>query len=148
MTQTSRWATGTYELVLDFSGTDPDNDIIATVFAMPADNTPEADEDAPILAQAGFIIPELGELKGVFAEGKNAIVPVGENGLAPEDMEAMFGPKTAVRILLLLFKAAEADFNGVDMDKAPWRTPSTEAFSIMERTHDVMTILGTRLYKM
>jgi hypothetical protein len=148
MEQTSRWATGTYELVLDFSGTDPDNDIIATVFAMPADNTPEADEDAPILAQTGFIIPELGTLKGVLAEGKNCIVPIGENGLAPEDMEATFGPKAAVRILLLLFRAAEADFNGVDMDKIPWRTPSVEAFDIMERAHDVMTILGTRLYKM
>ena len=64
MTQTSRWATGTYELVLDFSGTDGDDDIIATVFAMPADNTQEADDDAPILAQAGYIIPELGTLQG------------------------------------------------------------------------------------
>lgn len=147
MTKTSRWATGTYELVLDFSGSDGD-DIIATVFAMPVDNTPEADEDAPILAQGGYIIPELGTLKGAFAEGKNAILTVGENGLTPEDMEREFGPQTAIRMLLLLFKAAEADFNGVDAAKIPWREPSTEAFSIMERTHDVMTILKTRLYNM
>lgn len=147
MTQTSQWATGTYELVLDFSGSDKD-DIIATVFAMPATDSLDADEDAPVLAQAGFIIPELGTLKGAFAEGKNAIIPIGEKGLEPEDMEREFGPQTAVRLLLLLFRAAEADFNGVDADKIPWRTPSTEAFSIMERTHDVMAILKTRLYNM
>lgn len=147
MTQTSRWATGTYELVLDFSGSDGD-DIIATVFAMPADTTPEADEDAPILAQQGFIIPELGTLKGAFAEGKTVILPIGEQGLEPEAMEAEFGPRTAVRVLLLLFRASEADFNGVDIDGTPWREPSNEAFPIMERTHDVMAILGTRLYKM
>lgn len=148
MEQTSRWATGTYELVLDFSGSDNDSDIIATVFAMPVDNTLEADEDAPILAQDGFIIPELGTLKGAFAEGKNVILTVGENGLAPEDLEREFGPQTAIRLLLLLFRAAEADFNGVDVDKIPWREPSNAAFSIMERTHDVMTILKTRLYNM
>lgn len=148
MTTTSRWATGTYELVLDFSGSDEGEDIIATVFAMPVDNTPEADEEAPILAQAGFIIPELGTLKGAFAGGKNTILTIGEKGLQPEDMEREFGPRTAVRILLLLFRACEADFNGVDIDGTPWREPSEEAFQIMERTHDVMTILGTRLYKM
>ena len=147
MTNTSRWATGTYELVLDFSGSG-DVDIIATVFAMPADSTSEADEDAPILAQGGFIIPELGTLKGAFAEGKDAILPVGEYGLTPEDMEREFGPQTAIRMLLLLFRAAEADFNGVDVDKIPWREPSNAAFPIMERTHDVMTILKTRLYNM
>lgn len=147
MTQTSQWATGTYELVLDFSGSDGD-DIVATVFAMPATDSPDADEDAPILAQTGFIIPELGTLQGAFAEGKNAIIPIGENGLQPEDMERIYGPKTAIRLLLLLFKAAEADFNGVDADQIPWRTPSTEAFGIMERTHDVMAILKTRLYSM
>lgn len=148
MTQTSRWATGTYELVLDFSGADGDDDIIATVFAMPADNTQEADDDAPILAQAGYIIPELGTLQGAFAEGRNVIIPIGEKGLEPEHIEREFGSKTAVRVLLLLFKAAEADFNGVDIDGIPWREPSNEAFQIMERTHDVMTILGTRLYRM
>ena len=147
MTQTSQWATGTYELVLDFSGSDKD-DIIATVFAMPATDSLDADEDAPVLAQAGFIIPELGTLKGAFADGKNVIIPIGEKGLAPEDMEREYGPQTAVRLLLLLFRAAEADFNGVDVDKIPWRTPSTEAFAIMERTHDVMAILKTRLYNM
>lgn len=147
MTETSRWAIGTYELVLDFSRSD-DDDVIATVFAMPVDNTPEADEDAPILAQSGFIYPELGTRKGAFAAGNNTILTIGEDGITPEEMEQMFGPKTAVRILLLLFKAAEADFNGVDIDGVPWREPSTEAFKIMERTHDVMTILGTRLYRM
>ena len=148
MTQTSRWATGTYELVLDFSGTDGDDDIIATVFAMPADNTQEADDDAPILAQAGYIIPELGTVQCAFAEGRNVIIPIGEKGLEPEHIEREFGSKTAVRVLLLLFKAAEADFNGVDIDGIPWREPFNEAFQIMERTHDVMTILGTRLYRM
>lgn len=147
MKQTSRWATGTYELVLDFTRRD-DDDVVATVFAMPVDGTQEADDDAPILSQSGFIYPELGTLKGAFADGNTVILRVGEDGLAPEDMEREFGPKTAVRLLLLLFKAAEADFNGVDMDGAPWREPSLEAFPIMERTFDVMTVLGTRLYKM
>lgn len=147
MSTASRWATGTYELVLDFNPSGRD-DIIATIFAMPVDDTQEADDDAPILAQEGYIIPELGTLRGAFAEGKNAILTVGEHGLAPEDMEQLFGPKTAVRLLLLLFRAAEADFNGVDIEGTPWREPSTEAFPIMERTHDVMTILGTRLYRM
>ena len=132
---------------MDFNRSD-DADMVATVFAMPADNTPEADEDAPILAQAGFIYPDLGTRRGAFAEGVNAILPIGENGLLPEEMEREFGPQTAVRILLLLFQAAEVDFNGTDIDGAPWREPSTEAFRIMERAHDVMTVLGTRLYRM
>lgn len=147
MEQTSLWATGTYELVLDFSGADG-ADIVATVFAMPVDNTLEADEDAPILAQTDFIIPELGDLRLEFAEGKTTIIPIGEHGLQPEDMEARYGPKTAIRLMLLLFRAAEADFNGVDVDKVPWREPSVGAFPIMERTHDIMAILKTRLYQM
>ena len=147
MENTSLWATGTYELVLDFRGAD-DADIVATVFAMPAIASPEAEEDAPILAQEGYILPELGTLKGAFAEGKNVIIPVGEDGLRPEDMEETFGPKTAIRILLLLFKATQADFYGVDIDGQPWRAPSEAAFQIMERTHDVMAILKTRLYHM
>lgn len=148
MTQTSQWATGTYELVLDFSGSDRGDDIVATVFAMPATDSLDADEDAPILAQAGFIIPELGDLREEFAAGENTIITIGEAGLEPEYMEARYGPKTAVRLMLLLFKAAKADFDGVDVDGAPWRAPSTAAFPIMERTHDVMAILKTRLYNM
>lgn len=115
MTTASRWAVGTYELVLDFTR-QGDDDVIATVFAMPVDGSEEADDDAPILAQAGYIYPELGTLKGVFAEGKNVILTVGEQGLAPEAMEAEFGPRAAVRLLLLLFNAIQADFNGLDME--------------------------------
>lgn len=147
MESTSQWVTGTYELVLDFRGAD-DADVVATIFAMPAIASPEADEDSPILAQEGYIIPELGTLQGAFAEGKNVIIPIGEDGLKPEDIEEKFGQKTAIRLLLLLFNAARADFYGVDIDGRPWRAPSRDAFPIMERTHDIMAILKTRLYHM
>ena len=147
MDSTSLWATGTYELVLDFRGAD-DADVVATVFAMPAIASPDAEEDAPILAQQGYIIPELGTLKGAFAEGKNVIIPIGEDGLKPEDMEEQLGPQTAIRLLLLLFQAAQADFYGVDIDGHPWREPSEAAFPIMERTHDILAILKIRLYHM
>jgi hypothetical protein len=147
MTATSRWATGTYELVLDWTG-DDEADVVATIFAKPLEVGSDADEDAPILSQMGMLLPELGERRGIFAEEKPAVVDIGEHGLVPEDLEREFGPKTGIRLLLLLFQAANADFKGVDMDGAPWREPSTEAYPIMERTHDVMAILKTRIYNM
>lgn len=147
MTATSRWATGTYELVLDYTK-DDEADVVATIFAKPLEVGTDADEDAPILSQMGLLFAELGDRRGIFAEEKPAVVDIGEHGLEPENLEREFGPQTGVRLLLLLFQAANADFKGVDMDGAPWREPSNEAFPIMERTHDVMTILKTRLYNM
>lgn len=148
MNTTSQWAIGTYELVLDFSGADKDVDVMATVFAMPITDDPAADEDAPVLSQMGMVWGELGQLVGPFSEKKNVILKVGEQGMGPEEMEKEFGPKAGVRMLLLLFQAANADFKGVDMDGVPWRSPSDGAFPILERTHDVMAVLKTRLYNM
>lgn len=148
MTNASPWATGTYELMLDFSGADEGVDVMATVFAMPDPTDLDADEKAPILSHMGLLRGELGSPQGVFAECKNTILPIGEKGIEPEDMERLFGPKAGIRMLLLLFQAAQNDFNGVDEDGNRWREPSTDAFPIMERTHDVMAILKTRLYNM
>ena len=89
MTATSRWATGTYELVLDYTK-DDGADMVATIFAKPLEVGTDADEDAPILSQMGLLFAELGERRGIFAEEKPAVVDIGEHGLEPENLERDF----------------------------------------------------------
>lgn len=153
----SIWMTGTYEmLVQDFKD---EAEMTITVFARPVDLADEAsDRDAPILAQLDVSYAEVGlddgarppwqtaeAYRDLGKDGLAAFRTVGEHGLAPEDIEAEFGPHMGLRILLCLFQAADRDFRGVDMDAVPWRMPSMQAFPIMQRISDLMMILRTRL---
>lgn len=149
MKATSRWAIGTYELLLTRDPEGSEGDIVLTIFAKPVSGDPADDEDAPILTQMDIFYAEVGySRENPPPWDMTALRDIGEEGLTPEGVEAEYGPKMAARILLALFYAARADFEGLDQDGMPWRGPSTEAFPIMERTHDVMTILKTRLYDM
>lgn len=112
--------------------------------AVSLDN-PADDQDAPFLAEMNLTVAELGITDGMPAFPLG-LRDVGEQGLAPEDVEAVFGPRMGVRVLLTMYQAAERDFRGVDMDARPWRAPSDAAFAIMERTFDVMMLLKERLY--
>jgi hypothetical protein len=107
-----------------------------------------SDQDAPILAQLDVTYGEVNVSDGPKPWPLNSFRDVGEHGLAPEDFEEEFGPRMALRALLVLFQAADRDFRGVDMDARPWRSPSMAAFPIMQRTSDLMVILKTRLYNM
>ena len=143
-TMTSRWLTGTYEMLLQEDDNDQDI-LIYTVFAKASDpEDQDADDDAPILYQEDLRWSEvLADLPAAFELGGLRLV--GEAGITPEEMEAVYGPSLAVRLMLGLFRAAERDFRGVDVDLIPWRLGSTGAFAIMERTHDCMAVLGEKI---
>lgn len=137
----SRWHTGTYEMYI-WAPTPGELSIHILAKAISLDN-PADDQDAPFLAGMDLTLAELGITAPAFPLG---LRDVGEQGLAPEDVEAVFGPQMGVRVLLTMWQAAERDFRGVDMDARPWREPSDEAFPIMERTFDIMVLLKERLY--
>lgn len=142
----SIWLTGTYEMLLERNAEAAEGDISVTIFAKAAD--PEdtaADEDAPILAQIDVWTLEVGLTSGLPG-WRMGLRDVGERGLAPEAVEAEFGARMAARILLALYQAAEADFNGLDLEGAPFRTPSVAAFSLMARVSNLIASLNTRLY--
>lgn len=143
-TTQSRWLTGTYELLMMEDDTNQDI-LIVSIFAKASDpEDVEADEDAPLLYQEDFSWQEiLADLPAAFELG--GLRDIGENGITPEDMEATYGPALAVRLMLGLFRAAERDFRGVDIDLIPWRLGSSGAFAIMERTHDCMAVLGEKI---
>lgn len=145
---TSAWAVGTYELLLVGDPEGDPTDLIVTIFAKPrdpADTT--ADEDAPVLAHCDVSYAEIGLKEGDTLPWKTGLRDVGMTGLVPEAIESEYGPQMGLRILLSLLQAVRADFYGLDMDGNPWRTPSDGAvFGLMERTHDIMAILNTRLF--
>jgi hypothetical protein len=141
--------TGTYEMLVqpffdDFDRVEGADGIIITIFARPVDKSDEeSDRDSPILAQLDVSYEELeGPTTEWYVTGFS---DVGEHGLAPEDVEAEFGPELGLRVLLALFQAADRDFRGVDLEERPWREPSMQAFPIMQRTSDVMIILRNKL---
>jgi hypothetical protein len=144
----SRWLTGTYELLIEVGETILDGDIGITIFAVPTDRHDRAsDQDAPVLAQREVWAGEVGYPDG-NVPWTGSLRHIGEQGLAPENIEAEFGGPLALRILLALFQAAERDFNGTDMQGRPWREPSAGAFPVMERAHDLMVMLTIRLAEM
>jgi hypothetical protein len=133
---TSAWATGTYELLMQNTG---DDLLMLTVFALAAD--PDSDDwDSPILAQVEIERDPEAPL----------LVPyrVGEEGLAPEELEFILGPRLALRALMLLHEAALQDSRGLDLQDAPWRAPSAAALPVAERFNDAGLLLATRLFSM
>lgn len=132
MTQESRWATGTYELMIQYDTDCEPGDLLITVFAKPMDmDNEEADEDAPVLSQIELPKSEYGADLPAWQLGLREI---GEDALlTPEVLEAAFGPRLALRILDALVDAARQDFNGLDMVDRPWRAPSAAAFPIFQR---------------
>jgi hypothetical protein len=144
-TTKSCWDTGTYELLLDRDPEGGTGDLMVVVFARPLnEEDTAADEDAPILALTEVSRLEYEE---ELQDWQLGLRTIGENGLLrPENVESIFGPRLGVRILLALEEAADRDFQGVDLDGAPWRTPSAGAFPLLQRTHALAQELGRRLF--
>ena len=145
MDTASKWGTGTYEMLLetDVNGVE----VSITVFAKPLNPDNEVESDiVPVLAQLDLTNAELGIPEGGVPAWQPGLYDVGEIGVTPENAEREFGPQMGLRVLLALTQAAERDLRGVDMDAQPWRGESWGAYAIMERAHDVMLMLKTRLY--
>lgn len=131
---TSRWDTGTYELLVSKDPDGREGDLMVVVFARPMDPEDTAsNEDAPILAH---IDVAAGEYDWELQDYHFGMRTIGEKGLLqPEMVHRIYGEKLGLRILLALYQAADRDFRGTDMDAVPWRPPSEEAFPLMRRTY-------------
>lgn len=145
-TMTSAWMTGTYDLLVAPDRQGRTGDLLVTVFAKPADEEDTvANEDAPVLGQVEIAREEYDQ---PLQDYQYVLTSIGERGLIqPEQLEKLYGPKLAVRILLALYQAAERDFYGTDMEFRPWREPQElTAFPIMQRTHTLLMDLKARLF--
>lgn len=141
----SRWATGTYEMLLETASVWIEGDVGITIFATPL-TLDEADEqDAPILAQIDVSALALDMSAEDVAALKTGLREIGEHGLKPEAIEAEFGPKLALQILMALYQAADKDMQGTDMEGRPWRQASAAAGPFRERVLDVMVAVTIRL---
>lgn len=140
----SRWATGTYEMLLETASAWIEGDVGITIFATPLTLDEADDEDAPILAQIDVTAWQLGMDEAAVGRLKTGLRELGEHGLKPEDIEAEFGPELALRILMALYQAAEKDMLGTDMEDRPWRQPSAAAGALRERVLDLMVRITTR----
>lgn len=142
----SRWATGTYEILIEAGEKVLDADIGITVFATPLTLDPGDDEDSPILAQVDVQGWEVGaDPENLPAGWTLGLREIGEHGLKPEQVEEQYGPELGLRILLALYQAAMHDFHGTDMGDRPWRQPSAAVEPFMERVLDLIVLLTTRL---
>lgn len=142
----SRWATGTYEMLLEVGAEQIEGDIGITIFATPLTLDPADDEDAPLLSQIDVESWDVGlQPADVEAMPARVLREIGEHGLKPEDIEAEYGPGLALRILLALYQASEHDLNGTDGEDRPWRQPSAAAGALRERVLDLMVLLTTRM---
>lgn len=141
----SRWATGTYEILIEAGEAVLDADIGITIFATPLTLDPADDEDAPILAQMEAQGWELGVDPERLPAWRLGLREIGEHGLKPEQVEAEYGAELGLRILLALYQAAMHDLNGTDMDDRPWRPASAAVEPFMERVLDLIVVLTTRL---
>lgn len=141
----SRWATGTYEMLVEVGEKVLDADIGITVFATPLTLDAADDDDCPMLAQVDAQAWELGLDPDNLPAFKTGLIEIGEHGLKPEDVEEQYGAQLGLRILLALYQAAQHDYWGTDMEDRPWRQPSATAVEIMERTLDLIVLLTTRL---
>lgn len=142
----SRWATGTYEILLEAGDAVLNADVGITVFATPLTLDIADDEDAPILAQVDVQAWELGvDPDNLPAAWKRSLREAGEHGLKPEQVEAEYGPELGLRILLALYQAALHDFRGTDIEDRPWRQPSAAVEPFMERVLDLIVILTAKL---
>jgi hypothetical protein len=140
----SRWATGTYEILIEAGEAVLGGDVGITVFAVSLTLDRADDEDAPILAQMEAQTWELGRLDPDTMPARE-LREAGEHGLKPEQVEAEYGPELGLRILLALYQAALHDFHGTDMEDRPWRQPSAAVEPFMERVLDLIVLLTTRL---
>lgn len=140
----SRWATGTYEMLVEAGEDVLDADVGITIFATPLTLEPADDEDSPILAQVDAQAWELGGLDPDTMPARQ-LREIGEHGLKPEEVEKQYGAELGLRILLALYQAAMHDFQGTDMEGRPWRQPSAAVEPFMERVLDLVVLLTTRL---
>jgi hypothetical protein len=141
----SRWATGTYEMLLETGNAWIEGDVGITIFATSLTLDEADDEDAPILAQIDVSALTLDMDQEALAGLKTGLREIGEHGLKPEEIEAEFGPKLALQILTALYQAADTDMRGTDMEGRPWRQESAAAGPFRERVLDVLVALTIRL---
>lgn len=139
----SRWATGTYEMLLETGSDWIEGDVGITIFATPLTLDRADDEDAPILAQIDASAWALGLDEDAMGRLKTGLRELGEHGLKPEDVEAEFGSALGLRILMALYQAAEKDMQGTDLEDRPWRQPSAAAGPLRDRVLGLMvSMLG------
>jgi len=144
----SRWATGTYEMLMEVGAEAIEGDIGISIFATPLTLARADDEDCPILAQVDAESWDVGISQDALPRLRTGLREIGEHGLKPEDIEAEYGPQLGLRILLALYQATESDIQGTDLEGRPWRTPSPAAGELQERVLDLMVLLTTRLTSM
>lgn len=145
MTQESRWASGTYDMLMQRLVDDEDADIMITIFATPLTLDPADDLDAPILGQVEARAWKLDMAEDELPASPKKMLEIGEHGLKPEEVEARYGPKIGLMILRALYEAADNDIRGLDMEGRPWRQPSAAAEPFRERVQDLMLLLECRL---
>jgi hypothetical protein len=141
----SRWAAGTYEMLLETASVWIEGDVGITIFATPLTLDRADEDDAPILAQIDASAAALDMSPEAVAGLKTGLREIGEHGLKPEDVEKEFGPKLALQILTALYQAADTDMRGIDMEGRPWRQASVAAGPFRERVLDLLVALTVRL---
>ena len=134
----SRWATGTYEMLLEKGNAWIEGDIGITIFATALTLDPADDMDAPILAQVDTEAWAVGMDEDALRRLPTGLREIGEHGLKPEELAETYGTGLALRILRALYEATGSDMRGVDMEDRPWRQPSEAAGALRERVLDVM----------
>jgi hypothetical protein len=144
-TMTSVWQTGTYDMLISKDPEGGPGDLMVVVFAAATDiDDKDADDDAPILAHLDVT---RAEYDFDLSDHHFGMHTIGDRGLLqPESIEKLFGPRLGVQILLALYNAADHDFNGVDNEDRPWRTPSEGAFPLMARLHPLLMDLRQRIF--
>ena len=137
----SRWATGTYEMLLETGNEWIEGDVGITIFATALTLDPADEKDAPILAQVDTEAWAMGMDEDAVKRLPTGLREIGEHGIKPEELAQTYGAGLALRILRALYEAAGSDMRGVDIEDRPWRQPSPAAGALRERVLDVMVQL-------
>jgi len=141
---TSAWQTGTYELLVYPDPEALPRGLMVVVFAAPTDlDDGDADNDAPILAHIDVAGDEYDHDLAPYLLD---IRSFGDRGLIrPEDVEAVYGTKLGLKVLLALFQAVENDVRGVDMDGHPFRPASLEPLLLRDRIQPMIMDMIRRI---
>ena len=143
-TMTSAWQTGTYDLLIYQDPEAEPGALMVVVFAAPTDiDDSVADDDAPILAHVDVPRAEYDDELAAFMMDMHSC---GDRGLIrPEDVEAVYGTKLGLKVLLALFQAVENDVRGVDMDGHPFRPASLEPLLLRDRIQPMIMDMIRRI---
>lgn len=147
MTTKSPWLAGTYEMIIQQDPEGERGDLVITAWGVPKTWAKSAHVPRSLmLAEIEVCWEEYHRevptgLMGAQHIGKKAV-------MQPEDVEELYGGRLATRILLALYQAAERQFWGRDMKDVVVREEREGAFPIMERSHDLLAVLKTKIYDM